>query len=254
MQDKNEYNKLGFLSNSDLKIIACIIMVIDHVGLMIFPDVPFLRIIGRIGFPIFAFLIAEGCKYSKNKIKRFAMMFTIGILMFIFYIIFESEIYGNIFLTFSVSIAFIYVLQVCKKWIFTDFKAYKLILSLLGCSALTMLLYFLFKFVYFEYDFWGMMLPVLISLFDFRNMPVNNKIRRLDCHATKLILCAFGLIFLSIYGRLHNIQYFCFLSLPILAMYNDKPGNPKLKYVFYIFYPAHLVLIYVTSFIIAIIK
>ena len=40
-----------------------------HIGLIIFPHVMILRIIGRIAFPIFAFFIAEGCKHTKNKLR-----------------------------------------------------------------------------------------------------------------------------------------------------------------------------------------
>ena len=56
------------LSGNALKIIAAISMVIDHVGLMFFPTLKILRIIGRLAYPIFAFMIAEGCYYTKNKV------------------------------------------------------------------------------------------------------------------------------------------------------------------------------------------
>ena len=53
--------KFGIFSNNVLKIIACITMLIDHMGVLLFPKITILRIIGRIAFPIFAFLLAEGC-------------------------------------------------------------------------------------------------------------------------------------------------------------------------------------------------
>ena len=55
------------LSNDRLKIIAAAAMLIDHIGAYLLPQVRILRIIGRIAFPIFAFMIAEGCRYTKNK-------------------------------------------------------------------------------------------------------------------------------------------------------------------------------------------
>ena len=58
--------KLKTLSGNALKIIATILMVIDNVGYIIFPSVLAFRIIGRISFPIFAFMIANGTKYTKN--------------------------------------------------------------------------------------------------------------------------------------------------------------------------------------------
>ena len=57
----------SFLSGNSLKIIAAIAMTVDHIGVVIFPNFAILRIIGRIAFPIFAFMIAEGCRYTKKQ-------------------------------------------------------------------------------------------------------------------------------------------------------------------------------------------
>jgi hypothetical protein len=66
MKNKS-YNPIGFLSGSTIKIIACILMAIDHIGYHLFPNLIILRIIGRLSMPLFAFFIAEGCYYTKNK-------------------------------------------------------------------------------------------------------------------------------------------------------------------------------------------
>ena len=58
-----------FLTGNALKILAALFMTIDHIGVMLFPRVLVLRIIGRLALPIFAFMIAEGCKYTRNKKK-----------------------------------------------------------------------------------------------------------------------------------------------------------------------------------------
>ena len=63
--------KYGFLSGSVLKILACVFMFIDHLGVIIFPDVYILRAVGRLAMPIFAWMLAEGCFYTKNKLNHF---------------------------------------------------------------------------------------------------------------------------------------------------------------------------------------
>ena len=78
MEQKNF--KFAVLSGNTLKILAAIFMLIDHAGLMLFDDNEIMRIIGRLAYPIFAFMIAEGCKYTKNKIKYFATVFLFGVL------------------------------------------------------------------------------------------------------------------------------------------------------------------------------
>lgn len=57
------------LSGNQLKIIAMITMLIDHIGVNLFPSVTIMRVIGRLSFPIFAYMIAEGCRYTRDRKK-----------------------------------------------------------------------------------------------------------------------------------------------------------------------------------------
>ena len=57
------------LSNNQLKILALLTMTVDHIGAYLFPRVMLLRIVGRIAYPIFAYMIGEGCRYTRNPKK-----------------------------------------------------------------------------------------------------------------------------------------------------------------------------------------
>ena len=61
------------MNRNILKIVALVSMLLDHIGLFVFPGVVWFRLVGRIAFPIFAFFVAEGLKYTKNK-KRYILM------------------------------------------------------------------------------------------------------------------------------------------------------------------------------------
>lgn len=76
--------KYRFISGSVLKLIAVVTMLIDHIGLYFFKDsqivlIPFedepftlyvlMRSIGRVAFPLFAFLLAEGFIHTKSRLK-----------------------------------------------------------------------------------------------------------------------------------------------------------------------------------------
>lgn len=58
--------KAGALSQESLKLIACGAMLLDHIGAVFLPGVLWLRILGRISFPIYCFLLAEGARHTRN--------------------------------------------------------------------------------------------------------------------------------------------------------------------------------------------
>ncbi len=64
--------KLCKMTGNQLKIIALIAMTCDHVGKILLPQIGILQIVGRLAFPIFAYMIAEGCVHTKSK-KRYLL-------------------------------------------------------------------------------------------------------------------------------------------------------------------------------------
>lgn len=61
-----------------LKLIAALSMLIDHVGLMFFPNQLWMRAVGRLAFPIFAFFIAEGFRYTRSKLRYLLTVFALA--------------------------------------------------------------------------------------------------------------------------------------------------------------------------------
>lgn len=57
------------ISQEGLKLLACGTMLIDHIGAVFFPYIRLLRIIGRLSFPIYCFLLAEGVHYTRSPLK-----------------------------------------------------------------------------------------------------------------------------------------------------------------------------------------
>ena len=52
-----------------IKLLACIFMFVDHAGKMLFPQIPEMRLIGRLAFPMFAYGIAVGAVYTRDPLK-----------------------------------------------------------------------------------------------------------------------------------------------------------------------------------------
>lgn len=52
-----------------IHILACLLMLVDHSGKMLFPQYPIMRAIGRMAYPLFAYCIAVGAVYTKNPMN-----------------------------------------------------------------------------------------------------------------------------------------------------------------------------------------
>ena len=226
-------NKLKFLSGNALKLFALVFMTIDHVGYLLLDNyIPF-RIIGRLAFPIFAYMIAEGCKHTKNRARYLLTVFLTGAAFQIFYSIAERSLYMNIFITFSFSIALIYLFDWAKSMN---------VAAAFGAPVLALCAVFLIafslpavtnNFFRLDYDFVGILIPVAVY---FAKKPL-----------LKLVLLAVLLAILS--ATLAKIQFFSLLSIPLLSLYNGKRGKLKLKYLFYTYYPLHNIALYFILFL-----
>ncbi len=241
MTDSNA--KLGFISSNVLKIIAALSMVIDHVGYLLFPEIKILRIFGRFAFPIFAFMIAQGCRYTKNPKRYFLTVSGLAFVCQVAYYFFTDSLYMCILVTFSLSILMVYALQKFKSILFSDectickkcFWGFVFVLSVV-------IVYMLNHVVNIDYGFWGCMMPVFASFFQFKNTDeIPDILKKLDCNLVHVITMGIGLIILSF--AMGGIQYHSLLALLLLMMYSGKRGKRKMKCFFYIFYPAHLTII-----------
>ncbi len=225
----------GFFSNNQLKIIAMLSMFVDHVGAIIYPHIVFFRIAGRLALPLFAYMIAEGCTHTKNKLGYLASVSILALLcQFVFYFM-TGSIHQNILVTFSLSIIAIFSVDNFLK----HENAVNVGMGILGASFVIFITFIapmlpIFRGFNVDYGYLGMLIPIAIYYSP-------NKI-------CKLISCSV-MIYLSVFTVGLFIQYYALLSIPLLALYNGQRGTTRLKYVFYLFYPLHLALIYLINFL-----
>lgn len=219
------------LTGNQCKILALVAMTIDHIGVQIFPQNPVLHIIGRLAFPIFAYMIAEGAKYTKNRKKYLGTMLALGICFQIVYFFTEHSLYQSIFITFSLSILLIYALDhALKRKTFDAWILLVLLFLVIFFVAYIVPELLVDRDFYIDYGIWGILLPVFVYL-------GKNKWE-------KLALCVIPLFFLSL---MFIDQKYAFFALIPLALYNGKRGKLNMKYLFYIYYPLHLIIIYLYS-------
>lgn len=220
---------IGFLSGNLLKLIAAISMVVDHAGLLFFPQQDIFRILGRLAFPIYAFFIAEGCHYTKNRLRYFLQIFLLGALCQAVYFFVSGDTYLNILLTFSCSILLIYLLQ--------QVQASSHFLWKLAFVAAIVLTALLTRQVQIDYGFAGILVPVFASVLH----PARRNLLHTKDLLLSVALLGIGLLLLSYSNG--SVQYYSLLTLPLLLLYSGQRGKGNFKYAFYLFYPLHLVVL-----------
>ena len=239
-------SRIGLSANA-LKILACISMLIDHAGMLLFPHAQWMRLVGRIAFPLFAYFIAEGCQYTKHRFKRFATVFSLGMICEIVYVVADGRYYGNVLLTFSLSIVLISLLQECQRCIFTrDPKTVLWIAALFASAVGTVILV---QTVGVDYGVAGVMTPVLLALTNDRYRTMPPALKRICGKPTKLLIFTAALVWLIAANPYVARQTWCLLALPLVLLYNGKVGNCRFKYGFYVFYPLHLALLQLIAWV-----
>ena len=228
------------ITSATLHIIAMVFMLCDHLWARVIPGNEWLTCIGRLAFPIFAFMIAEGCRYTKNKLKYFLSLLILGTACQLVYDVVSGSVYIGILISFSVSVLLVYLLGAFYKAIF----ARKAVISVaLGAAfaASVVTVYILNTLVSVDYGFWGCMMPVFASL---TNLPIDaeSRLKRIDKPFVR-VLCMSACVVVYAINR-GGFRLFALMSIPVLLLYSGKRGAWRMKYFFYIFYPLHLALLW----------
>ena len=244
--------RLAVLNGNTLKLIAAITMLIDHAGLILFPKYVIFRIVGRISFPIYAYMIAEGCRYTKHKLKHFLSIFGLGILCQAVFQITTGVEYMGILITFSLSVVLIYVLLDFKNQLYRGKLAGK-VLSFILFLLLVIFSVIITDRIPFDYGITGVLLPVLLTIPALATSEKQEKkgfASWIDSNFVRCILVAASMVSLAC---MHNepIYLYSLIAVPLLLLYSGKRGRWRMKYFFYIFYPVHLVLISAAEYIIS---
>ncbi len=215
----------GFDSGRELlKWIAIITMTVDHIGVVLYPEFTVLRFVGRLSFPLFAYLLLLGMENTRNiryyfsRLFIFALISQVPFFLAIDYGPFESL---NIFFTLSFGLMFIYFF---KKG--SAFALVPLIASLVlpfdyGIYGIAMIG---FMYILKENTKFGVALLVLLNA---------------------LFLVPWNTQFLSI-GAIAFIVLHKNGSLNVTRESSERFAFPLWrKYFFYVYYPLHLALLYI---------
>lgn len=198
-----------------LKLFAILFMIIDHIGLVFYPDQQLLRQIGRLAFPIFAYQITLGFHLTSNRKKMLQRLVAFAFLSAIPYFLMTGSPTLNIFFTLSLGFVAMWIVQE-RKFVF-----------------LPLILAFPF-FIPIDYGIYGLLTILFFYLLR------NNFLWQL--------LAFFALTYLYVQLGAHSLQInaiFGLLLVPILLQLKDRFHIHK--YFYYVFYPAHMLLLWLIN-------
>ncbi|MBR5410133.1 MAG: hypothetical protein IK104_05630 [Clostridia bacterium] len=236
------------MNRNRLKLIGCVTMLIDHVGLLFFPNVLILRVIGRVSMPIFAFFIGEGCRFSRHRKKYFLTVFLLGVgcqLAYAMWALLAAGYAGIRSPVWDLNILLCFALAMPGGFLLADatlpdkaFGAKQKALLTLWAAGVAVLLGVL-PAMQKNYG-WGLdlkyELPVILLCLSSAAYG-EKRMKLLSFGTALLIYCAFAFVEIP-------FIWAAFASLPLMCLYNGEPGSRKFKYAFYVFYPAHLGLLF----------
>lgn len=231
------------LTGNALKFIAIFTMLIDHIGAALIEygilcsyDIDrmmmileteegmrwylfdlVLRMIGRIAFPIFCFLLVEGFLHTRDE-RKYAR--NLLLFAFISEIPFDTAFFGSPFYLGAQNVyftLFIGVVMMCFLRKYEGRQGMQTAVAAAACAAA-----FLLKS---DYSYFGIL--IIAALYLLRN-------RRSKRFITTGVLAA--LESLPLFGT-------AALSLIPIACYNGERGKLRIKYFFYLFYPVHITLL-----------
>ena len=230
------------LSGSTLKLIAIVTMFIDHIGAVIVERMlltgntyaltyeqvyvidRILRSIGRLGFPLFCFLLVEGFFHTKHMGKYALRLLVFALVSEIpFNLAFSGKLffssYQNVFFTLLIGLL---TMWGCKQ--IEEKISIHAGLQMLLQIPVILVGYFVAEVLYTDYAGLGVICIMVIYLF----------------RQNRMIQAFAG-----------AVAFMWEIPAPLafvpVVFYNGKRGW-KMKYFFYIFYPAHLLLLYLIAY------
>ena len=224
-------------SGSALKIIAVLSMVAAHCAYFLMgPDAPFygmFRSFGRIAFPVFAFLVAEGFANSRNRLRYFLILVLFGIISEPpWHMLNGADGSHNVMFTLSLGVAALAVFdRLCEHGP----------LSFIGVLAVAALAWWLGT----DYDWRGVLMIFLFYIL--RHGTMRPWLERSSTHFPSQALLQFIFTFplMAHYGIAGAM-----LASAVIFLYDGTRGfirGSTAKYAFYAIYPAHLLLIALCS-------
>ncbi len=219
------------MSSFALRALALFFMLLDHAGLSLFPSLAALRCAGRLAFPLYCFLLAEGFAHTRNVRAYMRRLLLAAILS---EIPFDLLIFGRFSSSMEQNVLFS-LLFALMALVCADALRARPMQALLACAGLAVCAMAL------RLSFGWLGIALCLSFYFFRE----SRARMLLLSSSALSLYALSLLLSGVDTRWALTAFCALLALPLLLLYNGAPGprGKWLSFAFYAAYPAHLLLL-----------
>ena len=228
------------LTSFDLHLLAMGLMLCDHICLALMPDRLWMTCVGRLAFPIFAFLVAEGFVRTRSRARYARRLLIFAIVSEVPFDLLAAgrlvyPLRQNVLWTFLIALGCMQLLE----WAKADPRpAARFVLSagavLGGFLAGTA----------FMVDYFGPGVWTVLVFYFFRGDGWRQRLGQLLC---LLFLNGWLLAGQTVLpgGLALPIQAFAVLALPFIWLYRGRQGphGRAVRWLFYGFYPAHLLVL-----------
>lgn len=221
------------MSGSALKVLAVLSMVADHCAYFLVNHdtvvYEVMRSFGRIAFPVFAFLIAEGFAHSHNRMKYFLTLLGFAIISEIpWYLLNGNDGTHNVMFTLAIGVIAIAAFGRLREH------------PILSIGSVVMFSFLAWKFGS-DYDWRGVLMIVIFYMLQRRTIEPGIERNQINFPSQTILQIAFTLPLMIYYGTVGAVMASCAIFL-----YDGTRGfisGKVAKYAFYAIYPAHLLLI-----------
>lgn len=242
MSQQSKWN----ISSSGLHILAMGLMLCDHLWAMLLPAEEWLTCIGRIAFPIFAFMIAEGYAHT-HDLKRYLLRMLAGALLaeIPFDLMYGGTIFypfhQNVLWTFLLSLLLVMLIEKCKARlhpVWAGLATAGLVVLGFGIGYITMV------------DYYGVGVLTVLTFYFFRKRNWVNRLCQFLCLYILNVKLLGGYYYLvPVFGYEIEIvqQGFALLALIPIWLYQGRQGfrGKAFQFFCYAFYPVHMLLLFI---------
>ena len=223
------------LDGGALKGIAAALMLTDHVGAILLPEVLALRCVGRLAFPIFAFFIAEGYAHTRDFGRYFRRLAILAVVSEIPFNLENGAVFDparqNVLFTFCLALLTLRGLEALGRE--RGFGRWA------GCGLVLAAGFAAGELLRTDYGGWGVVTVALLYLCR------DGKYAKLWLLLAMAAVNGLGMgsLTMPVFGGEMPIQIFAVAALPVIWLYNGQAGPKGLRRAFYVFYPAHLLVL-----------